>query len=96
MVNDTGRAPDTRRIRRLKSPYAVEVEANTAGVPLRLRLGGTWRDVSLVRRPWRIDQNWWRDAEVSRLYYRIAPDNGPPLTIYRDLITGDWFRQEYR
>jgi hypothetical protein len=51
--------------------------------------------VSLIRRPWRIDQHWWRDVAVSRLYYRVASDDSPPLTIYRDLISGDWFRQEY-
>ena len=95
MVSSTGGAPDPRRIRRLKSPQAIEVGTDREGVPLRLRLVSTWQDVSLVRRPWRIDQHWWRDEAVSRLYYRVAPEDGSPLTIYRNLVTGDWYRQEY-
>lgn len=96
MVSNTGRTPDPRRIRRLKSPHAVEVEADVEGVPLRLRLAGRWQNLSFVRRPWRIDQHWWRAESISRLYCRVAPEDGPALTIYQDLVTGDWFRQEYR
>jgi hypothetical protein len=76
-------------------PGAVEVEAGAEGTTLRLQLGGVWQDVTLVRRPWRIDQHWWRGEPISRMYYRVAPSDGPPLTIYRDLIGGAWARQEY-
>jgi hypothetical protein len=72
------------------------VEADAEGIPLRLRLGSSLQDVALVRRPWRVDQHWWRDERISRLYYRVAPEDGPPLTIYRDLVSGHWFRQEYQ
>ena len=94
MVGNTRGTPDTRRIRRLKPPRQLEVEED-AGRPQRLRLDGAWQDVALIRRPWRIDQHWWRAPAVSRVYYRVAPDDGPPLTLYRDLETGEWFRQEY-
>jgi hypothetical protein len=88
-------ANDPRRIRRLKSPNAVEVEADEDGVPRRVRFGGAWRDVRLARRPWRIDQYWWRDEPVSRIYYRVVPQDRPPLTIYRNLASSEWARQEY-
>jgi hypothetical protein len=94
MVGSTRGTSDTRRIRRLKTPRPLEVEAPD-GVPARIRLGGGWQEVSLARRPWRIDQHWWRAAPVSRVYYRIAPEEGPPLTIYLDLVSGEWFGQEY-
>jgi hypothetical protein len=48
-----------------------------------------------MRRPWRIDQHWWRGEPVKRDYYRVAVESGPPLTLYRDLASGQWFRQEY-
>jgi hypothetical protein len=65
-------------------------------VPLRLRLDGSvWRDVALVRRAWRIDQHWWRADPVRRDYFRVAAEDSPPVTIYRDLNTGAWSRQEY-
>lgn len=95
MVRHTGRTSDPRRIRRLKSPHTVEVEADRDGAPLRLRLYGLWQDVKLVRRPWRIDQHWWRSDPVSRVYYRVAPEDGAPLTLYHDVMSGEWARQEY-
>ena len=49
----------------------------------------------MARQPWRIDQHWWREPEISRMYFRVAPQDRPPLTIYHDLISGEWFRQEY-
>jgi hypothetical protein len=95
MVRNSGTTADTRRIRRLKTPLALEVEASNEGVPLRLKLGGAWQDVTLVRRPWRIDQQWWRGVPVRRDYSRVAPEDGPALTLYRDAASGEWFRQEY-
>jgi hypothetical protein len=58
-------------------------------------IDGVWSDVALVRRPWRIDQHWWRGEAISRLYYRITTQDGPPFTIYHDLPRGTWSRQEY-
>ena len=95
MVRHSGRTPDPRRIRRLKSPQAVDIRAGDDGVPASVLLHGVWQDVTPVRRPWRIDQHWWRAEPVSRLYYRVAPEDGPALTVYHDLIAGTWGRQEY-
>jgi hypothetical protein len=60
-----------------------------------LRTHATWQDVRIVRSAWRIDQHWWRTSSVSRIYYRITTEASPVLTIYRDLQTGTWSRQEY-
>jgi hypothetical protein len=95
MVGHTGAATDTRRIRRLRTPRPVEVQASEQGEPLRVRLGGSWQEVTPVRRPWRIDQQWWRAERTCRVYYRVAPEDGPPLTLYREEGSGEWFRQEY-
>jgi hypothetical protein len=95
MVSYPRGTSDTRRIRRLKQPDAVEVEADAEGTPLRLRTGKAWAEVTLMRRPWRIDQHWWRGDGIARMYYRVAPEDGAPLTLYHDLSTGRWYRQEY-
>jgi hypothetical protein len=58
-------------------------------------MGGMQQDVALVRRPWRIDQHWWRGDHIRRDYFRVAPQDGPPLTIYHDLVSDGWFRQEF-
>ncbi len=96
MVGHTRGTADTRRIRRLKTPRSVEVETAADGTPLRVQLGSAWQDVTSVRRPWRIDQHWWRGEPVRRDYYCLAPADGPPLTLYHDLVGDEWFRQEYR
>ena len=95
MVANTRGTPDTRRIRRLKAPKPLEVSENDARQPERLRFDGGWQCVGLIRRPWRIDQHWWQSSPVSRLYFRLAPGDGPPLTVYRDLVDGQWRQQEY-
>ena len=95
MVGNTRRTADTRRIRRLKTPRVLEVEACDDGMPRRLWIGGAWQEVAPVRRSWLLDQHWWRDDRIRRRYHRVALPDGPPLTIYEDLVTGEWFRQEY-
>jgi hypothetical protein len=95
MVSYTGRASDPRRIRRLKSPLSLEVEADTDGTPLRLRVGGAWQDVTLGRKPWRIDQHWWRAEAIKRTYFRVVLPDAPSLTIYYDAVRKAWFRQQY-
>ena len=86
---------DTRRIRRLRDPLQVEVQQGPDGQPLRILLSKTWREVSLTRPPWRIDQHWWRGEAIRREYFQVAPADSPVLTIYHDLATGEWARQEY-
>ncbi|GAG18260.1 unnamed protein product, partial [marine sediment metagenome] len=50
--------------------------------------------VAAVQDRWRIDDEWWR-KEVSRLYFSLLLEDGRTLTIYRDLVTGRWFQQNY-
>ena len=44
---------------------------------------------------WEVDTEWWTPAPVRRRYWRLALVGGGLLTVYRDLDTGDWFRQDY-
>ena len=95
MVSHPGRTTDTRRIRRLKASRAIDVEVDATGMPVNVDLGDRMQPVTLARRPWRVDQYWWRAEPVSRVYYRVVAETGPPLTFYLDEISGEWFRQEY-
>ena len=72
------------------------MEIDQDGAPLRMVVGSTWKAISLSRRPWRVDRHWWRGADsISRMYFRVAPEDGAALTIYCDLKTGLWWRQEF-
>ncbi len=61
--------------------------------PISLRLHGRWFEVESVEDIWRIDDEWWREEAVSRMYYRCAVDGGMSVTVFHDLINGKWYRQ---
>ena len=44
---------------------------------------------------WRIDDEWWRERPVSRVYYSLLLEEGRTVTVYRDLVRGKWWRQAY-
>jgi len=69
------------------------VEADAAGRPLALVEGRARLAVTAVLDRWRIDDEWWRERPVSRMYYRLLLVDGRMVTVYRDLVDGRWARQ---
>ena len=53
----------------------------------------TPRTVSRVQDIWRIDDEWWRERPISRLYYLLLLDPDTLLTIFHDLVTDTWYEQ---
>lgn len=43
---------------------------------------------------WRIDDAWWHKP-VSRMYYTIELESGSRITVFQDLGSGDWYRQNW-
>jgi len=79
--------------RPVNAPVPVRVEED-AGLPGEV---GTRRReaVTAIEDRWRIDDEWWRTGPVSRLYYLVRLASGQRLVLYKDLITGGWYRQSY-
>ncbi len=75
------------------SEQASELFAKNVKKPISLRLHGRWFEVESVEDIWRIDDEWWREEGVSRMYYRCAIDGGMSVTVFHDLINGKWYRQ---
>jgi hypothetical protein len=73
----------------------VQVQVSDTGEPTAVLVGSTWLAVTPVRRPWLLDQMWWRSKPVIRTYYQVVLDDGPPITMFLDLTSGQWFRQEF-
>ncbi len=48
-----------------------------------------------VQETWRIDDEWWRQRPVSRLYFSLALADGRTVTVYRDEVSGRWAKQSY-
>lgn len=44
---------------------------------------------------WRIDDEWWRQRPISRLYWRVLLEDGRVVDLFRDLTRDRWARQTY-
>jgi hypothetical protein len=71
------------------------VRCDGDGQPLAVQYEGELREVATVQDRWRIDDEWWRETPVSRMYYRLALDGGRVIEVYQDLIGGAWCEQRY-
>lgn len=76
-------------------PAPLSVRASAGGQPLAVRKQ-RWsqpRSVVRIQDCWRIDDEWWRESPISRLYYTVVLDGETLLTLYHDLVAGAWFEQ---
>jgi hypothetical protein len=97
----------TGRIRPLNRPRPLRVEAGEdacpePGVsrsrrsrPIAVYLASQRYAVESVLETWRIDDEWWRERAVSRLYFSLLLEDGRTVTVYRDLVSGRWAQQGY-
>jgi len=82
------------RLRSLREPRPVAVEADGEGRPVSVTLSGRRLRVVAVQDAWRIDDEWWRERPVSRVYFSVALEDGRVITVYSDLATAGWWRQD--
>jgi hypothetical protein len=94
VVPDTGKTLRADAGKPVNTPEALRVEEDAAGLPLAVRLKRRQAVISIEDK-WRLDDEWWRAAPVSRLYYNVLLASGQRLVLYKDLVTGGWYRQEY-
>jgi hypothetical protein len=80
-------------LRRLNAPTKTTVGVGADGAPASVVVGRRTRRVASVHEHWRIDEGWWWEHRVSRLYWRLVLDDGRLLTVYRDLVEGTWWTQ---
>jgi len=86
---------DIAQGRPLNRPRPLRVEADEQGWPTGVWLSGRRYAVESVLETWRIDDEWWRERPVSRVYFGLALENGRTVTVYRDIVTGRWAGQAY-
>lgn len=81
-------------LRVLNGPRPLEVQADDAGVPVAVRRA-EWPELRALRVEdcWRIDDEWWREQPVSRMYYTLQVEGGLRLTAFHDLLSDGWFEQ---
>jgi len=86
-------AARAHRLRPLNQPRPIRVEADESGEPQAVVLGRERLAVAAVQDRWRIDDEWWRERPVSRLYFSLLLEDGRVVTVYRDLVSGRWAKQ---
>ena len=95
MVAHTGAAGGPGRIRPLNRPRPVRVEAGDDGQPAAVHLSNRRFAVEEVLETWRIDDEWWRERPVRRMYFRLALEDGRTVTVFQDAMNGHWAMQAY-
>ncbi|MBI2913698.1 MAG: hypothetical protein HYY03_07235 [Chloroflexi bacterium] len=71
------------------------MDADSDGRPAAVWLSGRRLAVAAVLERWRIDDEWWRQRPVSRMYYSLLLEDGRTVTVYRDVMRGQWYVQKY-
>jgi hypothetical protein len=94
MVENTGKALRADSCKPVNTPQPLTVEESAMGMPVAVRQKRRQSVISIEDR-WRLDDEWWRAQPVSRLYYNILLASGQRLVIYKDLVNGRWYEQEY-
>jgi len=84
-----------RDFRPLNQPGAIEVVTDADGQPCAVRRPRwpTARRVARVQDRWRIDDEWWREKPVQRIYHALLLEDGELLVVYHDLVADAWFGQ---
>ena len=79
----------------------MRVEVDARGWPQAVLFEGVLRAVAAVQDRWRIDDEWWRETVVSRMYYELRLEGERVVTVYRELAgrrrakDGGWWLQRY-
>jgi len=95
VVENSGETAGAGSIRPLNLPAPVDVEQDEHQRPVAVVLGRRRLEVTSVEDLWEIDEEWWRTCPVARVYYTVALEDGRHMTIFRDLVDGGWYQQEY-
>ena len=82
-------------LRPLNAPSPLRVQTDAQGRIVSIWRQGrlTPRTIAAIQDQWRIDDEWWREHRISRMYHELILDDGTRLTVYQDLVANAWFEQ---
>ena len=95
MVAYPGATGGPGRVRPLNRPRPVRVEADEDGRPTAVYVSGRRYAVEAVLETWRIDDEWWRQRPISRIYFSLLLEGGRTVTVYQKLSSSRWAMQAY-
>ena len=93
MVKNPRKKTGPSRIRPLNQSVPIQTEEDTNSRPTSVVLRRQRSRVASIQDMWEIADEWWRSAPIARRYYSVTLEDGPTITVFRDLISGDWYEQ---
>jgi hypothetical protein len=93
MVNNSGATPGNHSFRPLNPPIPIAVRESTHQTPRAIQIRGRWRNVVSIVDVCSLDEEWWRERPIVRMYYRVNLEDGRQITVFRDMLDGAWYRQ---
>ncbi len=92
MVQTPRETTRSRGVRRLNTPQPIAVHVDPSSrLPTAIRKRGeAWEKITSFEDTWRVEDEWWREVPLIRTYYRALLEDGRPLTLFLDEITGRW------
>ena len=93
MVKNTGKKARPDTFRAINKPIPETVMCTKQGVPKVIKFNGKWIDIVSVEDMWRIDDEWWRNQPISRMYFSCNLYEGVKITFYHDLTNQLWYLQ---
>ena len=94
MVEDTGAKVRPSASRPLNQPRPVKVIEGHEGWPQQVYFSGAMSAVASIEDRWRIDDEWWREKPISRMYFDCVLEEGQRVAVFQDLMEGKWYRQQ--
>jgi len=94
MVQNSGTTLRSGAYKPVNLPQRVRVEEDSSGLPIAIKIARR-QLVTAIEDRWRIDDEWWRSEPVSRHYFVVLFASGRRLIVFKDLNSGQWYRQEY-
>ena len=70
----------------------IDVQEDGECRPVTLVLDGRPQTVDSIDERCEVEEDWWKDNPVLRMYYRVTLDDGRQLTIFRNMVHGGWYR----
>jgi hypothetical protein len=94
-LNNVEMARNRNELRPLNAPTPLRVQLDEQGRIIAIWRQGrlTPRTIAAIQDRWRIDDEWWREHRVARMYYEVVLDDGTLLTMFQDLVADAWFEQ---
>jgi protein ImuB len=93
MAANSGPTSDSGSYRPLNPPVPIDVRESPHQTPRVIKINGRWRKVVSIVDVCNVDEEWWRERPISRMYYRVDLEGGRRMIVFRDMVDGAWYRQ---